>query len=64
MERQAASKIARHQFLPSSNLALEVLEGRDGDIDFEDLFYDHQILYPEVAARPHEVMERLFGIPK
>ena len=64
MERKAASQIGRHRFLPSSNFMLEVLEGRDGDIGFEDLFYDHQIMYPETAARPHVVMERSFGMPK
>ena len=63
MERQAAAKIGRHPFLPSSNLMLEVLEGRDGVIGFEDLFHD-RLMHPEVAARPHVAMERKFGLFK
>lgn len=37
MERQAAAQVTRLPFLPSSNLMLEVLEGRDEDIGVEDI---------------------------
>lgn len=37
MEREAASKVGRLPFLPSSNVMREVLEGRDEEIGFEDI---------------------------
>lgn len=38
MEKNYASKVGRLPFLPSSNLMLEVLEGRDESIGFEDIY--------------------------
>lgn len=58
MERRAAAQVGRHRFLPSSNLMLEVLQGKDGDIGLEDMFVD-RILDPEVAATPHQIMNNL-----
>lgn len=37
MERNAASKVGRLPFLHSSNVMLEVLEGRDDEIGPEDV---------------------------
>jgi len=37
-ERRAASQVGRLPFMASSNLMKDVLEGRDGTIDFEDVF--------------------------
>lgn len=38
MERKLCKDIGRLPFLPSSNLMLEVLEGRQDDLDFSDFF--------------------------
>lgn len=38
MEKNFASKVGRLPFLSSSNLMLEVLEGKDESIGFEDIF--------------------------
>lgn len=38
MERKMASKVGHLPILPSSNVMLETLEGRDETIDFNDLY--------------------------
>lgn len=38
MERKLCKDIGRLPFLQSSNLMLEVLEGRQDDLDFSDFF--------------------------
>ena len=38
MERKLCKDVGRLPFLPSSNLMLEVLEGREDDLDFSDFF--------------------------
>ncbi|KAI1287499.1 Proteasome maturation protein [Halotydeus destructor] len=60
MERQAASKIGRLPFLPSSNIMRDVLEGRDDDIDFEDFLNDPT--QPEYMGAAHLVVERQLGV--
>jgi len=60
MERNAASKIGRLPFLASSNLMRDVLEGRDEDIGFEDIFNDPS--QPEFMGPPHMIVERQLGI--
>ena len=37
MEKEIASRVGRLPFLPSSNIMLDVVEGRDEDIGFEDI---------------------------
>lgn len=37
MEKDAASRVGRLPFLPSSNLMRDVIEGRDEDITFDDI---------------------------
>jgi len=60
MEREAASKIGRLPFLPSSNIMRDVLEGRDEDIGFEDILNDPS--QPEFLGAPHLMVERQLGI--
>ena len=38
MERRLCKDVGRLPFLQSSNLMLEVLEGRQDDLDFSDFF--------------------------
>lgn len=60
MEREAASKVNRLPFLPSSNLMLDVLTGRDGDVGIEDILGHPS--EPELMGNPHMVVERKLGL--
>ncbi|XP_015921411.1 proteasome maturation protein [Parasteatoda tepidariorum] len=64
-ERNAAKKIQRLPFLPSSNIALETLEGRDETIDMDDFIFNDPFEGVESLASPFMVMEKhLFGAKK
>lgn len=56
-ERKAAKEVGRLPFLPSSNLMLEVLEGTDDTISFEDIYNDPMEMI-EVLRPPHLIMEK------
>jgi proteasome maturation protein len=56
MERRAAAKIGRLPFLQSSNFMLDVLTGRDEQIDFSD--YLGAAEFKETSGQPHAVVER------
>ncbi|XP_075545394.1 proteasome maturation protein [Dermacentor variabilis] len=56
VERKAALQIGRLPFLPSSNTMLEVLDGRDETITFEDLY--NEFSESEVLRPPQLVMEK------
>uniref|UniRef100_A0A8W7PJQ9 Proteasome maturation protein n=4 Tax=gambiae species complex TaxID=44542 RepID=A0A8W7PJQ9_ANOCL len=60
MELKAVSKVGHLPFLPSTNLARDVLTGRDEMIEFSDIFNleEHQ----EVMRQPHAVMEKALGM--
>lgn len=59
MELNAAKKIGRHAFLPSSNIMHDVLTGRDVEIGPEDIFNTSEFL--EISGQPHAMMERSLG---
>ncbi|CAH1987870.1 unnamed protein product [Acanthoscelides obtectus] len=56
MEQHSARKIGRLPFLPSSNIMLDCLTGRDMEIGPEDIFNTQE--FTEVAGQPHAVVER------
>lgn len=56
MEMKAASKIGHLPFLPSSNLMMDVLTGRDLEIGPEDIFNTNE--FNETMLMPHATMER------
>jgi len=60
MERQAASQISRLPFLPSSNVMLDVLEGRDEEIGVEDILNDP--MNPEYMGPPQMVVMKNLGL--
>jgi proteasome maturation protein len=60
MELQAADKVGRLPFLPSSGLMGEVLTGRDEEIGFEDILNTAE--FREQLAQPHAVVERHLGL--
>lgn len=60
MERKAASKIGHLPFLPSSNVMIESLTGRDLEIGPEDIFNTSE--FCEVAGQPHAVVEKSLGL--
>ncbi|KAL3282586.1 hypothetical protein HHI36_005762 [Cryptolaemus montrouzieri] len=60
MELKAAKKIGHLPFLPSSNLMLETLTGRDVEIGPEDLF--NQAEFRETMGQPHAMVERSLGL--
>lgn len=60
MEMKFAKKIGRLPFLPSSNVMLESLTGRDLEIGPEDIFNTSEFL--EVSGQPHAVLERSLGL--
>jgi len=60
VERRAAQQIGRLPFLSSSNVMLEVLDGRDETIGFEDVLNDPT--QPEVMAPPHMLIEKQLGV--
>ncbi|CAG8455701.1 2176_t:CDS:2 [Ambispora leptoticha] len=60
MERSIVSRVQRLPVLPSSNLALDILMGKDETIEFEDFLND-----PESSTEPMDVhvsMEHRLGI--
>ncbi|XP_058122211.1 proteasome maturation protein [Anopheles coustani] len=60
MELKAVSKVGHLPFLPSTNVARDVLTGRDEMIEFSDIFNleEHQ----EIMRQPHAVMEKYLGM--
>lgn len=60
VERDAASKVNRLPFLPSSNLMMDVLTGRDEDVSIEDIMGG--TMEPELMGSPHMIMERKLGL--
>ncbi|GFY38919.1 proteasome maturation protein [Trichonephila inaurata madagascariensis] len=64
-EKNAVNKTQRLPFLPSSNIALETLEGRDECIDFDDYIFSDPVEGIESLAAPHMIMEKtLFSSQK
>ncbi|GFT02192.1 probable glutathione S-transferase 7 [Nephila pilipes] len=64
-EKNAVKKTQRLPFLPSSNIALETLEGRDECIDFDDYIFTDPEEGIESLASPHMIMEKaLFSSQK
>lgn len=49
-------QVGRLPFLPSSNFQLDVLTGRDMEMDFDDFLNPEE--FREVQAQPHVVMEK------
>ena len=60
MEREAASRVSRLPFLPSSGLMLDVLTGRDEDLGPETLFNSGS--EAEAVGSPFLVMQRSLGL--
>ncbi|GJQ65212.1 hypothetical protein Trydic_g7348 [Trypoxylus dichotomus] len=60
MEYNAAKRIGHLPFLPSSNVMLDVLTGKDIEIGPEDIFNISE--FREVAGQPHAMAERSLGI--
>lgn len=60
MELKAASKIGHLPFLPSSNVMLDSLTGKDIDIGPEDVFNTPE--FREIVGQPHAVVERSLGL--
>ncbi|XP_069678661.1 proteasome maturation protein [Periplaneta americana] len=60
MELQAAKKIGRLPFLPSSGFMADVLTGRDEEIGFEDILNTAD--FREQMAQPHAVVEKQLGL--
>lgn len=60
MELKSVSKVGHLPFLPSSNVARDVLTGRDELIDYTDIF--NLAENSEIMAQPHAVMEKNLGI--
>ncbi|KAK6637477.1 hypothetical protein RUM44_007894 [Polyplax serrata] len=51
MELRAVKQIGRHPFLPSSNFQLDVLTGKDMEMDFDDFL--NTVDFKETQAQPH-----------
>jgi proteasome maturation protein len=60
MELEAAKKVGRLPFLPSSGLMNDVLTGRDEEIGFEDILNTAE--FREQLVQPHAVVERHMGL--
>ncbi|KAG5683096.1 putative Proteasome maturation factor UMP1 [Polypedilum vanderplanki] len=60
MEINAASKVGRLPFLPSSNLSRDVLLGNDEMITPFDIYGSSE--FSEKMVQPHAVMEKKLGI--
>ncbi|XP_058060102.1 proteasome maturation protein [Anopheles bellator] len=60
MELKAVSKVGHLPFLPSTNLARDVLTGRDEMIEFSDIYNTEE--HQEIMRQPHAVMEKTLGI--
>ncbi|KAI9208538.1 proteasome maturation factor UMP1 [Polychytrium aggregatum] len=59
LDKQYLSQLRRMPGLPSSNLGLSILEGTDGNIDFED-FLTEAVESTDVDG--HGAIERVLGI--
>lgn len=59
MELQAANKIGRLPFLPSSGFMSDILMGRDEEMGFEDFL--NTVEFREQMAQPHAVLEKQLG---
>ena len=60
MERKAASHVSRLPFLPSHNVALDVLTGNDEFVGFEDILGGPEV--GEVMGNPHAMVEKRLGL--
>lgn len=60
MERKAAKKVGRLPFLPSSNVMLDSLTGKDLEIGPEDVFSLPE--FSECMGNPHAMVEKSLGI--
>ncbi|KAK7097256.1 proteasome maturation protein-like [Littorina saxatilis] len=60
MEQHFAQKMQRLPCLPSSNILLDTLTGRDEMIGFEDILNDPSLA--ETVGEPHILMEKRLGI--
>ncbi|XP_006012796.1 proteasome maturation protein [Latimeria chalumnae] len=60
MEYKAVKQIQRLPFLPSSNIALDILRGNDECIGFEDILNDPTEC--EVMGEPHIMVEYKLGL--
>ncbi|XP_052871190.1 proteasome maturation protein-like [Anopheles cruzii] len=60
MELKAVSKVGHLPFLPSTNVARDVLTGRDEMIEFSDIYNTEE--HQEIMRQPHAVMEKTLGI--
>ncbi|XP_018319219.1 proteasome maturation protein [Agrilus planipennis] len=60
MELNAARKIGHLPFLPSSNVMLDSLTGKDLEIGAEDIFGIPE--FWEVQGQPHAVCEKALGL--
>lgn len=60
MELKSVSRAGHMPFLPSTNVARDVLMGRDELIDFTDMFNNDE--NSEFMRQPHAVMEKTLGI--
>uniref|UniRef100_A0A8C0KFT5 Proteasome maturation protein n=1 Tax=Canis lupus dingo TaxID=286419 RepID=A0A8C0KFT5_CANLU len=55
MEFKAVQQVQHLQFLPSSNLSLDILRGNDETIGFEDILNDPS--QSELMGEPHLMVE-------
>ncbi|KAI8051661.1 proteasome maturation factor UMP1-domain-containing protein [Syncephalis plumigaleata] len=60
MEQSIVAKTRRHPTLPSSNLGLDILRGKDETIDVDDIFSD-PFMSTEMVDVP-AVMARTYGV--
>lgn len=60
MELNSVSKVGRLPFLPSSNIARDVLLDLDTTIGPSDIFGTYE--FSEKMAQPHAVVEKCIGI--
>ncbi|XP_055600265.1 proteasome maturation protein-like [Uranotaenia lowii] len=60
MELKSVSKVGHLPFLPSNNVARDVLTGQDELISFGDLFNNEE--HCEYIRQPHAVMEKELGM--
>ncbi|KAI8824150.1 proteasome maturation factor UMP1 [Fimicolochytrium jonesii] len=60
MEKAIVSQIRRIPVLPTRNLGLDILEGRDSTIDYEDFLGDPSM--PTALMDPHVAMEHALGM--
>ncbi|XP_061661389.1 proteasome maturation protein [Syngnathoides biaculeatus] len=61
MEYRAARQIQRLPFLPSSNLALDILRGTDESVGFEDILND-PAQSEMMMGEPHMMVECKLGV--